>query len=166
MELEISPIRDDEIDCVVDIDRDSFSRGTDAAAVDIREETARAWSLVWVAREAGVPIAYLVAWHVADELHLLMIATHPGARRRGVGRALVDKLVDFCFDKNVMHIFLEVRRSNVAAIALYRAFGFHLMSMRKAYYADGEDALEMALHLDPLARTILPGADEDVIERF
>jgi [ribosomal protein S18]-alanine N-acetyltransferase len=162
MALEIGPIREDEIDQVTEIDRDSFSRGTDAAAVDIREEAARPWSLVWVARENGAPIAYLVAWHVADELHLLMIATHPEARRRGVGRALVEQLIEAAYDKKIMHIFLEVRRSNAAAIALYRAFGFYLLSTRKGYYADGEDALEMALALDPPARNILPGVDEPI----
>ncbi len=163
MELEISTIRDDEIDRVIDIDRDSFSRGVDSTAIDIREETKRQWSVVWVARDAGKPIAYLIAWHVADEFHLLMIATHPEARRRGVARQLVSRLIDFAFDKNVRHIFLEVRRSNLAALALYRAFGFYLMSIRKGYYTDGEDALEMALALDPPARKILPGPDDQPI---
>lgn len=163
MALEISTIREDEIDRVIDIDRDSFSRGTDSSSIDIREESKRVWSIVWVAREDDQPIAYLIAWHVADELHLLMIATHPEARRKGVGRALVSKLVEHAFDKNVMHIFLEVRRSNIAAIALYRAFGFYLLSIRKGYYADGEDALEMALALDPPARKILPGTDDEPI---
>jgi ribosomal-protein-alanine N-acetyltransferase len=163
MALEISTIREDEIDRIIDIDRDSFSRGTDSTAIDIREESKRPWSLVWVARDSGEPVAYLIAWHVADELHLLMIATHPGSRRRGVGRELVSRLIDFAFDKNVMHIFLEVRRSNAAAIALYRAFGFYLLSIRKGYYADGEDALEMALALDPPARKILPGVDDEPI---
>jgi [ribosomal protein S18]-alanine N-acetyltransferase len=163
MALEISTIREDEIDLVIDIDRDSFSRGNDSGAIDIREEAKRAWSVVWVAREDAVPIAYLIAWHVADELHLLMIATHPEARRKGVARALVSQLIEFAFDKNVMHIFLEVRRSNAAAIALYRAFGFYLLSIRKNYYADGEDALEMTLALDPPARKILPGNDDEPI---
>jgi ribosomal-protein-alanine N-acetyltransferase len=163
MSLEISTIREDEIDRVIDIDRDAFSRGTDGGAIDIREESKRPWSLVWVAREDDAPIAYLIAWHVADELHLLMIATQPEARRKGVARALVSRLVEHAFDKNVMHIFLEVRRSNAAAIALYRAFGFYLLSIRKGYYADGEDALEMTLALDPPARKILPSPGDEPI---
>jgi ribosomal-protein-alanine N-acetyltransferase len=163
MALEISTIREDEIDRVIEMDRDAFSRGADSSAIDIREESKRPWSVVWVARENAEPVAYLIAWHVADELHLLMIATHPQARRKGVARALVSHLVEHAFDKSVMHIFLEVRRSNAAAIALYRAFGFYLLSIRRNYYADGEDALEMALALDPPARKILPGVDDEPI---
>jgi len=160
--LEIGKIRDDEIELVIAMDRDAFARGSDSAGVDIREETERSWSLVWVARDAGAPVGYLVAWHVADELHLLMIGTAHAARRRGVARALMSRLVEFSAAGNVMHIFLEVRPSNIAAIALYRAFGFYRMSVRKKYYADGEDGLEMALALDPLTREVLPRDDEPI----
>ncbi|MEO8874633.1 MAG: ribosomal protein S18-alanine N-acetyltransferase [Polyangiaceae bacterium] len=162
MAFDIGKIRDDEIDRVSAMDREAFARGADAAGVDIYEETQRTWSLVWVARDAGVPVGYLVAWHVADELHLLMIATAHEARRRGVARALMEKLIAFSASSNVMHIFLEVRLSNEAAIALYRAFGFFRLSLRKKYYPDGEDALELALALDPLTREILPREDEPI----
>ena len=62
--------------------------------------------------------------------------------------------------KRVQHVLLEVRRFNRAAIALYRAVGFFAMGVRARYYPDGEDAVEMALHLDPETGDVLPHADE------
>ena len=47
------------------------------------------------------------------------------------------------------HVLLEVRRSNAAAIALYRALGFFAMGVRARYYPDDEDAVEMVLALRP-----------------
>lgn len=154
-------MRHDEIDDVIEIDREAFSRGGTTSAIDVREEAIRPWSRIFVARESRVPVAYLVAWHVADELHLLAIATAMHRRRMGIGRALVQRLVDFAFERDVRHIFLEVRQSNEAAIALYRSFGFYRLGVRAKYYADGEDALEMALALDPPQKQVLLRDDEE-----
>src|SRR5262245_20051729 len=55
-------------------------------------ELARPWTRVWLARDPaaqGQPVGFLVAWHVADELHVLSVATVPEMRRRGIGTALV-----------------------------------------------------------------------------
>lgn len=158
--LEISAMRQDEIDAVIAIDREAFARGGTSTAIDVREEAQRPWSRIFVARENGFPVAYLVAWHVADELHLLAIATSAERRRTGIGRALVQRLVDFAFERDVGQIFLEVRRSNEPAIALYRSFGFYVLSVRTKYYSDGEDALEMALALEPSQKRILRRDDE------
>ena len=155
-------MRPEEIDAVIAIDREAFARGGASSAIDVREEAARPWSRILVAREHGAPVAYLVAWHVADELHLLAIATASHRRRTGIGRALVQRLVDFAFERDVRHVFLEVRRSNDAAIALYRSFGFYLLGVRAKYYSDGEDALEMALELDPSQRKVLLRDDEKI----
>ena len=58
-------------------------------------------------------------------------------------------------------VLLEVRRSNRAAIKLYRGLDFTALGVRKGYYADtGEDAIEMILALDPESGKILPGRDE------
>jgi ribosomal-protein-alanine N-acetyltransferase len=58
-------------------------------------------------------------------------------------------------------ILLEVRRSNRAAIALYRAHGFTAIGIRRGYYSDtSEDAVEMMLALDPETGRVLPGRDE------
>jgi len=133
-----------------------------SAAVDMAAELARPWALVWVAREEirGEPTAFLVAWAVADELHLIHIATRPDARRRGAGRALLTTMIDHARSRKSRLVLLEVRRSNRPAIRLYRAFGFSAIGVRRAYYSDGEDAIEMMLTLDPETGAVTPTRDE------
>jgi ribosomal protein S18 acetylase RimI-like enzyme len=103
--------------------------------------------------------AYVVAWHVADEMHVLDVVTHPDARRRGHARALMDETLAYARREGVRAILLEVRRSNAPAIALYRALGFRSTRVRVRYYDDGEDAFEMALRLDA-AGAVVASADE------
>jgi [ribosomal protein S18]-alanine N-acetyltransferase len=127
-----------------------------------REELARPWTYAWVIRDEGAAkvLGYVVSWHVADELHVLSVATHPAYRRRGLGRTLVERALEFARSKIVKRVFLEVRRSNVAAIRLYRAAGFYVLGLRRRYYFDDEDAVEMALSLDPATGRVQHRPDE------
>ncbi len=131
----------------------------------LRDELARPWARLWVARERGEQVAaFLVAWHVADELHVLNVATHPDRRRRGLARALMNEAVSYARRQKMKHVLLEVRRSNRAAIALYRATGFFAMGVRARYYPDDEDAVEMVLLLDPETGDVVAHADEVRLE--
>jgi ribosomal-protein-alanine N-acetyltransferase len=131
----------------------------------LRHELARSWSRAWVARdEGGVAIAFLLAWHVADEIHVLNVATHPSHRRRGIARSLVDTAIDFARSIQATHVRLEVRRSNVGALRLYRAAGFHVLAIRRDYYPDREDAIDMDLLLDPRTGAVIRGDDEERLD--
>ena len=122
---------------------------------------ARPWSRRWVVREAdkGV-VAFAIAWHVVDELHLLNLATRLDRRRLGHGRALTNALVGYARAHNVRQVFLEVRVTNASAIRLYRRVGFVGIGRRNGYYPDGEDALDMVLRLDPQTGAVVPGTDD------
>lgn len=119
------------------------------------EELAREWAYLDVLRErqkdgASRIVAYCNYWLVRDEVHLLNIATHPDARRRGHARALMGHMTDFARRHRCRYITLEVRRSNQAAIDLYRAFAFQPVGIRPKYYVeDQEDAVVMLLELEP-----------------
>jgi len=128
----------------------------------IEEEVVRPWTRVWVLHtEAGAPASFLVGWHVADELHILNLATAAGARRQGLASELLLEALAYSATHRVRLLLLEVRRSNEAAIALYRKHGFAIFGVRKAYYSDNdEDAIEMAVTLDPATGRVLPRADE------
>lgn len=128
------------------------------------EELRRPWSRAWVVREGEEgeegAIAFLLAWVVADEMHILGLATHPSMRRRGVGSSLVAAAVTFARASLLNQMLLEVRRSNQEAIRLYRAAGFFVSRVRHRYYPDDEDAIEMAILLDPRTGDVLSRADE------
>jgi ribosomal-protein-alanine N-acetyltransferase len=145
-------------EAILSIDRLCFSQGT----INVAAELERSWARVWVVREKGEddPRAFLLAWLVVDELHVLSVATLPSFRRRGMARALLEHAIGFARDHKVRTILLEVRRSNAAAIRLYRAFGFSATAVRPRYYADNfEDAVEMSLVLDPATGAIVAAED-------
>ena len=110
--------------------------GSAWSAEAFERELARRVSRVLVARREGELAGYGLGYVIERECEVLSVAVAPAARRLGVGRALLSRLVDGC---EVAH--LEVRRDNVAALALYLGFGFGRAGVRAGYYADGEDAL-------------------------
>lgn len=115
----------------------------------LRAELQRPWARCWVARDdKGDPVAYLTAWHVSDELLVMNLATRADRRRQGIGRAMMATALEYARGHAVAHVYLEARRSNAAAIDLYRSFGFSAIGVRARYYGDGEDALEMALDVE------------------
>jgi ribosomal-protein-alanine N-acetyltransferase len=152
------------IDVMGDADVPAAETLRDATQLDasqLRDELARPWARVWVAREGAEDVvALLVAWHVSDELHILNVATRDDRRRRGAARALLGTMLLYAREHRVQHVLLEVRRSNRGAIALYRALGFFAMGIRARYYPDDEDAIEMVLALDATTGAVIPHADE------
>jgi ribosomal-protein-alanine N-acetyltransferase len=90
----------------------------------------------------------------AGEAHVLNLCIAEWLRRRGVGRSLLLALLGHARDRGIRDAFLEVRRSNRAAIALYHELGFECVGQRRGYYqAHGgrEDALVYRLELGALA---------------
>lgn len=131
-------------DLVTAIDKASFHDST----INVETELDHAWSYLFLAREGDEKTdgAFLLAWLVSDELHILSVATRPEFRRRGLGRALLTHAIDFAKGRGARTAILEVRPSNAAALELYAKFGFVTGRVRPRYYADnGEDALEMIL---------------------
>jgi ribosomal-protein-alanine N-acetyltransferase len=152
-----------DITDVLAIEAASFGDGPRAGRIDeakLREELARPWARLWIARREKKPMAFILAWHVADELHVLDVATAPPARRTGLARRLMDHALEYARANGVRHMLLEVRRSNTPAIKLYRACGFFAMGVRPKYYPDQEDAVEMALVIDLASGEVQRRADE------
>lgn len=88
----------------------------------------------------------------AGEAHILNLCVDPIYRSHGYGEQLLDAILAQSRASNVREIFLEVRPSNLTALALYRKKGFHKVARRPAYYqaTDGrEDAAVLAKKLTP-----------------
>ncbi len=89
-------------------------------------------------------VAYGGMWLVFDEAHITNIAVHPDYQGRGAGKRLVEKLINESTSLNIRKMTLEVRRSNLVAIELYKNYAFMPCGVRPGYYEDnGEDALIM-----------------------
>ena len=91
-------------------------------------------ALFLVAEVAGEVSGYVVAPDAADEGEILNLAVAPAGRRNGLGRALVEAILGVLKDRDVRHVYLEVRESNAPARALYATQGFREVGRRKAYY--------------------------------
>lgn len=90
----------------------------------------------------GTIAGYAVMLQAADEAELLNLAVRAGLRRMGVGRALLERVLDICSAQAVRAVYLEVREANAAARGLYEAHGFSEVGRRRGYYQRPvEDAL-------------------------
>lgn len=134
---------------VLAIERESFATPWSAAL--FLQELHLPFSRIVVirsAREAGSPIVgYLCRWFVADEMHILNVAVHPGRRRAGIGALLMHEALREARERRAEAVTLEVRRSNAWARRLYASLGFDEVGVRRNYYGRGEDALIMRLAL-------------------
>jgi [ribosomal protein S18]-alanine N-acetyltransferase len=103
-------------------------------------------ALFLVAEEKDAITGYVVAIDAADEGEILNLSVAPAGRRRGLGRALVEQVLDALASRGARHIYLEVRESNAPARALYAAYGFREVGRRKEYYRRPvEDAIVLGL---------------------
>ena len=91
----------------------------------------------------GDVAGYSVLSIAAGEAHILNICVDPEFRSMGYGERLLDEVLFRTRTTSVLEIFLEVRPSNINALALYKKKGFHKVSKRPAYY-QAEDGREDA----------------------
>ena len=138
----------------VEIRRLTYADLPQVVAIERRAFTTP-WSLAMFVLELSKPSGICLAADVESELvgylvcsrydaiwHVMNIAVDPDRRRRGIAVALIGALLERVGSD--APITLEVRRSNVGAIALYERFGFKSAGVRRRYYADnGEDAVIM-----------------------
>lgn len=87
-------------------------------------------------------LGFLIAQHLAPEWELENLVVAPNARRKGLGKRLLEALLDAARKTNSTSVFLEARESNAAARALYEQAGFEQAGRRAFYYTNpSEDAI-------------------------
>jgi ribosomal-protein-alanine N-acetyltransferase len=100
----------------------------------------------FVAEMDGGLVGYSGLWAEGDRAHIAKVAVHEDYRRRGIGSTLLEHLIDHSLRLGLTRMYLEVRRSNVAAQQMYRRFGFQFERVQPgAYPDDGEDAFIFVL---------------------
>jgi len=113
------------------------------------EITQNQFCLALVAEWQREIVGYVISWLLGDEIRIANIAVSPLYRRLGIGKILLNTILDEGWQHGGRRAFLEVRRSNLAAIALYQKYGFRKVGVRKKYYRNGEDAILMEKQLSP-----------------
>lgn len=102
-----------------------------------------------VAQQDEAVIGYALAWIIVDEAHIVNLAVEAEQRGHGIGRVLVERLLEESRKRGARCATLEVRDGNEAAVGLYRKLGFVEAGLRKRYYQGVADALIMWLHEIP-----------------
>lgn len=102
----------------------------------------------WVLLDGTTIIGYALMMMVLDEAHLLNLSVAKSYQKKGLGRLLLEHMITIAKRHAAANMFLEVRPSNISAIALYENIGFNEMAVRRGYYPahqGREDAVLMGL---------------------
>lgn len=103
----------------------------------------------FVAEENSAVVGYVISRMVNTSGHVLAIAVDPKHRNRGIGRALMNVVIEKLREFGLEDIYLEVRISNTAAINFYKKLGFEEKGIIRSYYSDGEDAVILKIAWRP-----------------
>ena len=141
----ISGIGREHLSDVAEIERLCFSDPWSEESLELLVST-RATGLV--ATENGRVLGYVGMMCVLDEGQIINLAVHPDARRRGIGRALIEKLEELAKERGLVYLALEVRESNDAARSLYVLMGWNECGIRRNFYSHPtENAIVMTKEL-------------------
>ncbi|HKE92377.1 MAG TPA: ribosomal protein S18-alanine N-acetyltransferase [Gemmatimonadales bacterium] len=127
----IRPAQEADLAALVAIERIAF---TDPWSRSDFADCLRLGWPIFVAENGGSALGYIVGRAVVDQGEVLNLGVLLAARRRGVGTALVRRLLDDFARRGVVSAFLEVRESNLPAQQLYESFGFTAVGRRARYY--------------------------------
>ena len=139
----VRPMVMTDVDGVMAVEHDSFLTPWSRSAFE--EELAQnRLARYIVAEENGAIVGYAGTWLVINEAHVTNVAVSSQRRREGIGRLLMQNLMELARENGMESMTLEVRVSNAAARHLYQQLGFVEAGIRKNYYTETkEDALSL-----------------------
>lgn len=144
-----------DIDAVVDVEQQSFSLPWSREAF-VMEINKNELSYYLVMLDGKKVIGYAGMWIIVDEAHVTNIAILPEYHGRGLGKQLVNDLIQKARNRGAQRMTLEVRQTNEIAKRLYAGLGFVEAGIRRCYYTDTqEDAIVMwhnAIASEPIAK--------------
>ena len=145
--MTIVPMEERHLDDLARLERLCFSRPWSRQA--LKEELTNPAVCFLVGEEAGEVLGYAGMHCAAGECYVDNVAVFPEARRQGVGRKLMEALLQAAAARGGEFLSLEVRPSNLEALALYRGLGFREVGRRRWFYDDPvEDGLLLTKDLE------------------
>lgn len=144
----IKPMEERHISAIARLEQACFAHPWSEQA--LRDELENEQAVFFVAEdETGRLMGYTGMHVVLGECYMDNLAVDPSFRHKGVGRALLQALIDWAYEHEGVFLTLEVRPSNEIARHLYTAMGFQEVGRRPRYYTDPtEDALLMTVSFD------------------
>lgn len=122
----------DDIPAVSEIERQSFSVPWSERAFE--ESLGYSHAIFLVAIHQEKIVGYCGMYQVFQEGDITNVAVMPGYRKQGVGKRLMEGMIQAALERNIQDLTLEVRESNEVAKRLYTGFGFESVGIRKNFY--------------------------------
>lgn len=105
-------------------------------------------SIVIIAKNNTEILGFAGLWKAVDVMHIMDIVVAKKHRRKHIGKAMLEKLIELCIQNNIYELTLEVRQNNTPAINLYTNYNFKKIGERKNYYGANNHAIIMTLYID------------------
>lgn len=154
IDTDIRPMKENDIPSVFEIEKLCFPTSYWKESDLLYELKENPVSNVWVIELSNAQLGlksicgYVDYWNTYESATISRIAVHPDIQRQHLASELMKEVIDDCKAKKTVTITLEVRESNIAAINLYKKFGFVVSHIKPHYYKDGENALYMILEVN------------------
>ena len=146
MEINIVDAREDHLPNIESMEKQCFSMPW--TIEQLRSQLPDDRHIFLVAERARKTVGYVGMTYVLDEGYISNVAVTPECRKQGIADALIEELIRRSEAMDLSFVTLEVRRSNLPAIALYAKHGFEKVAERKNYYdLPREDAILMTRFL-------------------
>lgn len=140
--LQIHDMQKENLEQIAEIEKASFSMPWSVKSFEEALDNPNAFYVV--AEEEGQVAGYCGAYLILDEADVNQVAVASSRRNQGIGRKVMEALLERLKQAGADAVTLEVRKSNRAAIALYESLGFVTEGIRKNFYEKPvEDALIM-----------------------
>ncbi len=130
-----------DIKAICDMDKINFSNNWDEAMLE-KMFTNRN-TKIYVAEMDNMVIGFIVLENEIDEVNISRVVVDSEYRNHGLGSKLIDCAFSWAKELKIDNVSLEVSNNNFTAKTLYEKLGFNIRRVRKSYYKDGSDAIEM-----------------------
>lgn len=144
-DIEISYMTRKDVDLIIKILQSEFDDFWTPSILE--NEISNSESIYIVAKKSNEIVGFAGLWDDTYNMHITNIAVKKVYRHKGIGEALLKKLIQITKEKNKETITLEVNEQNTIAQNLYLKNGFKIMGKRKKYYNGTQDAIIMTMEV-------------------
>jgi ribosomal-protein-alanine N-acetyltransferase len=142
--MNVRPIAPSDINEVLKIEYECFKYPYPPSLINFLYANFRESFLVAVVDDIA---GYVIGISDDVEGHIISIGVREGYRNLGVGKELMDHILDVFNGRNLSYVRLEVREGNTKAIRFYYRLGFRRREVLRNYYEDGENAYVLVKRL-------------------
>ena len=145
MNVKIEKMTKEHLNQIKDILQEQFDEFWNANVLD--KELENPLSEYIVAIENDEVVGYAGIWQPMDEGHITNIVTKKDKRENGIGKKMIEEIINLAKNKNLKCVTLEVNEHNEPAINLYKKYNFVEVGKRTKYYNNTDDAIIMTLEI-------------------